>query len=256
MADRQPWPTQQARIIANAIARNLNAPIDSFYGAYLDEHGEQKIANGVMACDWVANGFHSSSFENIAERVPTGMQRRAAWNEEDGDIEISRLYGGYDDFYLGMDERIAKPGVRIQFGFAFNCGVSNAIIAQYGAWIMALIAGMEANGFDMTVDAMMSVTELFQGERNVKSHVLLRVKREGEVSDPAEWSVLFSPIGFRVLGFTAYNCAGDKLNKQCQYNLGYPATVITGSSNMTKRQAQLRFSVTQALATATFLRTN
>jgi hypothetical protein len=226
VVDKERWltqPYQDERL--RAIAEMPYNSIDRFYSEYQDETtGRKKCATGDELVDWIRHGYHSKLFRNIAERVPVGLQHRPAWNEEDGDIEVSRLYGGYDDFYLGMAERVSKPGIRVQFGLSFSCGVSNQVIAQYGAWIFGMLAGMESEGFDVTVDAAMSVRDLFQGERNVTSHVLLRVKKAGEISNPADWSVLFSPIGFRVLGFTAFNVAGDKIGKVCQHNLGYPAT--------------------------------
>lgn len=226
VVNKEAWYTQrnqQERL--TAIANNPSGQIERFYAEYEDDAtGKKTSATGDQAVEWTRNGYHSRLFRNIADRIPVGVQHRPAWNEEDGDIEISRLYGGYDDFYLGINERISKPGIRIQFGLSFSCGVSNKVIAQYGAWIFGLIAGMESQGFDMTIDAAMSVTELFQGERNVKSHVLLRVKKAGEISNPADWSVLFSPVGFRVIGFTAFHVAGDKIGKVCRGNLGYPAT--------------------------------
>lgn len=225
VADNKNWPTQTEQgSRLRAVGRAGANAIEQFYGEYVDdETGYSTVATGEQSLDWTRNGYRSKLFRNIAEQIPVGVQHRPAWNEDEGDIEISRLYGGFDDFYLGLADRVSKPGIRIQFAYTFNCGVSNKVIAQYGAWIFGLIAGMESQGFDMTIDAAITMTDLYTGDgRGTQSTVLVRVKRPGQISNPGEWSVLFSPIGFRVLGFTAVCVAGDKIEKQATSYLGFP----------------------------------
>src|SRR4051812_24790330 len=54
-----------------------------------------------QTCNWVRNGFRAPEFEHSAEYVPLGQKKRPSWSEEpDGDLEMSRLYGGYDDYFL------------------------------------------------------------------------------------------------------------------------------------------------------------
>jgi hypothetical protein len=222
--ERSTFTSQEDHARLDYIRQHPEQKLDSFYGKFKDQDGKTKDATGFDLASWVRNGFRSKSFNSIAERMPMGLQHRPTWNEEEGDIDVGRLYGGFDDYMMGPVEQKAKPGIRIQFGFCFSCGVSNEIIAEYGAFIMALIAGMESEGFELTVDALIAVRDPFVGENGVTNNLLVRVKRAGEASDSLNWSVLFSPVGFRVLGFEAICMAGDRLGKATNGHLGYPAT--------------------------------
>ena len=239
---RKPWtsqPVNQRQL--EQLTWNMSSP-QHWVGNYVDEHGDHKTATGFDIMNWVDYGFYSSAFENLAARSPVGLQHRATWNEEEGDVEISRLYGGWDDYMLGAVRQPGKPGIRIQFEYAFACGVPNETIAGYGTWLMKLITGMEQQGFDLTIDAWICLDDLFRGDEGgyqkrrrgrgwqylynypilpgIRSNVLVRVKNIGEASDPTEWSVLFSPAGYRVCGFAAKGVAGDKINKQTTRGLG------------------------------------
>lgn len=169
---------------------------------------------------YLDDGFRAEEFANSAERVPAALQHRATWSEEDGDIDVGRLYGGHDDFMLGMVERPTKPGVRVQIEYAFAAGVPNATIAEYGAWGAGLLGSMEQYGFDMVVDVWIPLDNLYQGDSNVRSNVLVRVKRANEVSDFTEWSAIFSPAGYRTIGFSAKCVAGDRIGKTAKHDLG------------------------------------
>jgi hypothetical protein len=238
----KPWPSQPINYgQLNNIKRNM-ASEQSWVGNYIDEQGNHKTATGFDIMSWVDRGFYSSAFRNLAARTPVGLQHRATWNEEEGDIDISRLYGGWDDYMLGPVRQPGKPGIRVQFEYAFAAGVPNETIAAYGVWIMKLITGMEQQGFDIAIDAWICLDDLFRGDEGgyqkrrrgrgwqylyesprlptIRSNVLVRVKNVGEASDPTEWSVMFSPAGYRVCGFTAKGVAGDKIGKTTTGGLG------------------------------------
>jgi hypothetical protein len=169
---------------------------------------------------WLRDGFRAPEFANSAEIVPAALQHRATWSDEDGDIDLGRLYGGHDEFMLGMAERETKPGVRVQIEYAFACGVTGKCIASYGAWVAGLLGAMEQYGFDMVVDMWIPLDNLYNGDRGVRSNVLVRVKKANETSDFTEWSSIFSPAGYRTLGFSAKCVAGDKIGKTASSSLG------------------------------------
>lgn len=242
LRSNQPWTSQPVNWFElRRIQRDMARP-QSWVGNYIDEQGRHKTATGLDIMNWVDSGFYSSAFRNLAAHRPVGLQHRASWNSEEGDIEVSRLYGGWDDYMLGPVRQPGKPGIKIQFEYAFAAGVPNETIAQYGVWIMKLITGMEQQGFDLAIDAWICLDDLFVGDESgyqrrrrgrgwqylfnyprlpgIRSNVLIRVKNVGEASDPTEWSVLFSPAGYRVCGFTAKGVAADKLGKKTTSGLG------------------------------------
>ena len=132
--------------------------------------------------DNLRNGYRAPEFEHSAAYVPLGQKKRPRWNEEpEGDLEMSRLYGGYDDYYLVPADEEKKPGIRIMVEFAFACGVSNSVIEQYGAWVAGFIGALEATGYDLEVDMWIPLDGLFTdrdyGHSN-RDNVLVRVKRQ------------------------------------------------------------------------------
>jgi hypothetical protein len=174
---------------------------------------------------WIENGFRAPEFSHSAEYIPKHDKRRAFWNEEQGEVDLGRLYGGYDDFFMDVMNRPSRPGMRIQIEYSFSWTTKPNIIAEYGAWCAGFIRSLEMSGYDLVVDMWIHLDDLYHGDYNQRTSVLIRVKRENEVSNFTEWSALFSPSGYRHLGFLAKCIAGDKIKKQATGSLG---TCITG----------------------------
>jgi hypothetical protein len=177
-------------------------------------------------------GFRAPEFIHAAEYVPTAERMRNTYNRDEGDFDIFRAAGGRDDYFLGPQKRLSKPGLRVQIEFAFAWTVSAQTIQEYGAWCAGFLGALEREGYDLVVDMWIPLDNLYEGDgwytndqgqrqyQPLRSNVLVRVKRPNEVSDFTEWSVLFSPTGYRHLGFTAKCVAGDKIGKKAVGSLG------------------------------------
>lgn len=177
--------------------------------------------------EWINHGFRAKEFTHSAAYVPKSDKRRAFWNEEEGEVDIGRLYSGFDDFYMDSQIRPSRPGMRIQIEYSFAWSTAAATIAQYGAWVAGFIRSLEITGYDLVVDMWVHLDHLYHGDDyNQRTSLLIRVKRENEVSNFTEWSALFSPSGYRHLGFVAKCIGGDKINKQAVSSLG---TCVMGS---------------------------
>jgi hypothetical protein len=195
---------------------------------YCEWAGQQSWVGGShgQTLDWLRNGYRAPEFEHSAAYVPLGERKRPTWHDEpDGDLDIGRLYGGFDDHYLVPAEQEKKPGIRVMIEYAFACGVSSKTIEQYGAWVAGLLGALESTGYDLTVDMWIPLDGLFQSSRNdyynmTRDNVLIRVKRQNEVSDFTDWSALFAPTGYRHVGFCAKMVAGDKIGEKCYEGLG------------------------------------
>jgi hypothetical protein len=164
-------------------------------------------------------GFSAPEFAHSAEYVPTAIKRRNYWNDQEGDVDAGRLLAGNDDFFLGSQKRLSKPGLRVQIEFAFAWTVSSKTLQEYGAWVAGFLGSLESSGFDLVVDMWIPMNDIFQGIHG-RSNILIRVKQPNEISDFTEWSALFGPTGFRVLGFSAMCVAGDKIGKRVHSYFG------------------------------------
>jgi hypothetical protein len=206
---------------------------------------EQELASANQIKEWMRNGFRTEAFENLADRVPSALQHRPVWSEEDGDIEINRLYSGYDDFFLGMAERPAKPGVKLQIEMAFAAGVKQKTIEEYGGWVNSLIGSMEAYGIDMVIDLWIPLDDLFEGDVGVRTNVLMRVKQANEVCDFTDWSILFSPAGYRQIGFAAKCVAADRVEKTVTSGYGMTIGGKTWGLEYDRDESIVRVTVNQ-----------
>ena len=205
---------------------------------------------------WLREGFRAPEFVHAAEYVPTAEKIRNTWNPHEGDYDIFRAAAGRDDYYLGPQKRLSKPGLRVQIEFAFAWTVSSKTIQEYGAWCAGFLGALETEGYDLVVDMWIPLDNLYEGDGgydyekqeyngNVRSNVLVRVKRPNEVSDFTEWSSLFSPTGYRHLGFTAKCVAGDKIGKKAVSSLGLTVGGKTWGVEYDKDEAVVRILCNQ-----------
>jgi hypothetical protein len=193
--------------------------------------------------EYLDSGFHAPEFASAIEYVPIAERRVSSWNDEEGEPDAGRLIGGFDDFYLGMSDKPKRPGLRVQIEYCFAASVKPKVIEAYGAWVAGFLGALEATGFDLEVDMWVPLDHLYP--RAPRTNILVRVKRQNEVSDFSEWSALFSPGGFRHLGFTAICVACDKKHKQATYSLGNTISGKTWGLEYDRDDQTVRITVNQ-----------
>lgn len=171
---------------------------------------------------WVQNGFTSPEFPISDEYTPHREDRRMIFSDE-GELDLTLAWSGHDFPYLSWETIPKKPGIRIVAQFQFSASVKSKVITEYGAWLAGILSGLESQGYDIELDLACLVSKLYTNSSyGSEETVLVRVKRENELTDFSEWSALFSPGGFRMLFFTALALAGDKSGRKVNGSLGIP----------------------------------
>jgi hypothetical protein len=99
------------------------------------------------------------------------------------------------------------------------------VLADYGQWIASLIAGLQGRAFDLQIDVF-SVVRMPFGKTLDLVRTNVRVKRFGKRSSLKSWGALFSPTGYRMLGFCARMMACSEHGRLC--NPGMGASVAPG----------------------------
>lgn len=183
------------------------------------EKDQWQGGSGADTLKHLREGFSAPEFAHSAEYMPKALKRRNYWNDQEGDVDAGRLLAGNDDFFLGSEKRLSKPGLRVQIEFAFAWTVSSKTLQEYGAWVAGFLGSLESSGFDLVVDMWIPMNDIFQGVSG-RTNILIRVKQPNEISDFTEWSALFGPTGFRVLGFSAMCVAGDKIGQRVHSYFG------------------------------------
>lgn len=173
----------------------------------------QRIAVRTLRQIWAEGGWVGATITEMTERINKGWevpgmrinagapaQNRLKWsrNDEDGELDVEAALAGEDLIYVKRTPRKRNPGLVLNIDYAARANVNVNVLAQYGAWIAELVAGLQTRGADLQISIFSSAS--WSGV-TVKSNV--RVKRFGRKSSLKSWGAVFSPAGYRTLGFTA-----------------------------------------------------
>jgi hypothetical protein len=180
-----------------------------FYGATSDEMRR-----------WLENGYPVQGLDVFpSDLVPKRKRRRIVFTE-DGEMQLDLVLAGFDYPFLEWEKRPTKPGMSCVFETAFSAITQSEVIAEYQVWIARALQTLEINGYDLEVSVSLPASEVWN--RGGKVGIEIIVKRENEASDFASWSAMFSPGGFRHLGFTALMLTADHFDRDVRGDLGIP----------------------------------
>jgi hypothetical protein len=168
--------------------------------------------------DFIANGYKVAELADLHPDVIPVTPRRRLKFDEDGELQLDLVASGFDYPFLQWQKRVTKPGMVVNVSVDFNSNVSAQVIRDYQTWIARMLTALENEGYDCEVNVSMGLRDSWKGVG--ENEILIRVKRENEATDFSRWSAMFSPGGFRMLGFTAITMAGDRLGKQVDSGLG------------------------------------
>jgi hypothetical protein len=185
-----------------------------FYGGTCAEMTE-RVDGG-----WLAPGMEVKTGSPQVDRM------RVRRHDMDGELDVELALQGDDRPYLLRQKRRRQAGLQINIQYNFLATTEAAVLADYGRWIASLIAGLQGRAFDLQIDVF-SVVRMPFGKTTldlVRTNV--RVKRFGKRSSLKSWGALFSPTGYRMLGFCARMMACSEHGRLC--NPGMGASVAPG----------------------------
>lgn len=168
--------------------------------------------------DWLANGFQSDSFLNIGEMIEARPRRRIKYSEE-GEFQYDLMRSGFDYPFLEWEKRERKPGLRLDIPYTFVCMTGATLIAEFARWLAKVTYTLETEGYDLEIGIRFDSESV--GPRHPKQAIRIVVKEANQAQDYAQWSALFSPGGWRMLGFTALIQAADDIGCDSDSGLGY-----------------------------------
>lgn len=168
--------------------------------------------------EWISSGYHVPGMTNPpGDLMPTRKRRRLLFQEE-GELQLDLAFSGYDYPFASWEKRERKPGMRVNVQMNFAWVVPQTVIAEYQRWVARLLYTLEEIGYDLEVNASMVCENLWRGSG--KQSLNIRVKRENEASDFANWSAMFSPGGLRHLFFLAVFIANEKRGERTPPGIG------------------------------------
>lgn len=166
--------------------------------------------------DWIANGYRVPGLDEVSSLVPTKPRRRLRYSEEGDELNLDLVWSGSDEPFSEWEKRSGKPGLSVEIHTSFYFGVSASTITAYQRWIARALQTLDENGVDMEINVV-TVTDDRNGN---KLETLTRVRKPGEASDYANWSAMFSPGGFRMLGILGIGIHFDERGKEIPFGYG------------------------------------
>lgn len=167
---------------------------------------------------WLKNGFAVEGLRNVNPEFSQDRDRRRIRYTEEGELQLDLLLSGFDYPFQEWEPRQATPGLRLDIELVFNANISEKTIAEYAHFVGQAVYSFEDLGYDLEINLVMPIQDSVRGWG--RSDFNIRVKRENARTNFTDWSALFSPGGFRHLGFTTIIALGDRENANVDSSLG------------------------------------
>ena len=168
---------------------------------------------------WLRDGYKPPQFLNLDAYTPKIERRRIIVSDEGEELHLDRAWSGDPMPWTEWEMRPATPGMRIEIDFTFNYDTPAKVLADYGAWLAGIMAGLELQGYDLEVEIFCEGMNALVGHYG-KTIPGIRVSEIGQFSDFQEFSAMFSPMGFRTLGFISIGMMGDRQKMTVTGGLG------------------------------------
>jgi hypothetical protein len=171
---------------------------------------------------WIVEGYKTSAIAGLTAPVPMREKRRSLYVEDGDEIVLERVWSGDDTYMVTQTKRDVIPGVRLNIELDASAG-SSKMLFSYQRWIAQTIYSLETSGVDCEVNIYTLSRNLFRGQSGT-CRQMVRVKKSGEISDFAGYSVMFSPAAFRGVMFSLFALHAERQNLSL---MGYGSGVTT-----------------------------
>lgn len=177
--------------------------------------------------EWLVKGYKPKgdvALFDVASSLE--LQPSLLLEEEGEELLVGDALSGSDKPFIAYQPAPLKPGLRIVFDVGAACGTSPEALTQFiSQWFGPLLMRLETQGYDLELDVVIKLSGVFTDHPGMDDYyddVIIRVKEANEISDFQGFSPLFSPGGYRTLGFLAIGLAAEKQDKTVVGCLGYP----------------------------------
>lgn len=170
--------------------------------------------------EWLQNGYHVQGLDGITSLIPAKPRRKLIYGEEGDELLIDLAWSGSDAPFVEWEKRVSKPGLSVEIYAVFSAYFPAKTIVAYQRWIARALQTLDESGVDMEVSIVNSLDRLYADKPNQKTVTKYRVRRAGEASDFSNWSAMFSPGGYRMLGIMGTGIHADRLNHRIPNGYG------------------------------------
>jgi hypothetical protein len=161
--------------------------------------------------EWIRRGYDLPTLPDDVPRPAADLSEKPRWRRSDdpeGEFQYDDFLNGEPEYYLARDRVGPKPGINVEVGFSFACNVSVDVPVAYGEWVGSALRAIQAQGYDVALSMVNRVTGNFQGRYDQEDETHIVCSTFGQTKLAVDWSILWSPAGFRHLMFLA-KCLPD-----------------------------------------------
>lgn len=187
-----------------------------------DKDGRWVGCSPAEMAEWISSGYQVEGLTDVTSLIPAKPRRKLRFAEEGDELHIDLAWSGVDEPYSEWEKRISKPGLSVEIYMTFSSGFSTKTIVAYQRWIARALQTLDENGVDMEVNIVNRTRGASVGRYDEITNTLIRVRKPGEAADFSNWSAMFSPGGYRMLGIMSTGIQIDKQGGQVTHGYGYP----------------------------------
>lgn len=166
---------------------------------------------------YIDNGYQSGQFLGdflpgvVRSREGTALRGRWVWDEHGADIDVDLALSGDPNCFRSFENRPTLGGLNIVALYSFSASTDFNVIAHFGSWIARLLGTCNQAG----ISPSLSIDQYGNQITTSSGFALIRttVKHENDALDWRRYSCLFSPTGYRHLGFAAMSRAATQGNE-------------------------------------------
>jgi len=209
----------------------------NFYGASPDE-----------MLEWCKSGF-PLAIPAIKAAMTAKANKRKFIRAEEGELILEAAFNGEDFPFLTQTALPARPGLRIIAEYSTLASTPPEALQDYGRFLGELCSLYQSKGYDLALSISQPGRERFPSLGGT-SETLIRLKREQVIADPTEWSAVFSPGGYRMLGFVSHLMFADQLGTKIAH--GFGSTNASGHFGATFERETRTLKITAPNSYSTF----
>lgn len=164
--------------------------------------------------DYIKNGYQTGTFVGeflpgvVRSREGTALRGRWVWDEQGSEVDVGLALSGDPNCFRSFENRPTLGGLNIVALYSFASSTDHNVIAHYGSWLARLLGTCQMAG----ISPSLTIDQYGTGMTTRVNLCLVRtrVKDEHDALDWRRYSCLFSPTGYRHLGFAAMTRAATQ----------------------------------------------
>lgn len=189
---------------------------------------------------WLREGYQTEMIKGLADFTPPIREKRRIEFVEEGDeFHVDLAWNGDDNFMSQWTKREVIPGVSVEVRGIFSAMTSAEIVNQFWSWVCRVIYSLESSGVDCEVLLDFTNFDVWEGKHGLRTHSMVKVKKENEIADFTSFSAMLSPASLRGLGFTAMCLHADRKGQTASAGLGRNADPWKVEYNAERRKLEI-----------------